>query len=45
MVRIFFNSLQTFVYSSILLTGLQFNYTMRDFLCPWHWLLIVDNII
>ena len=31
---------QTFLYNSILLTGLEINCTVRHFLCPWHWLLI-----
>ena len=26
-------------------TGLEFNYTVRNFLCPWHWLLIDFNVI
>ena len=33
-------TVQTFVYNSILLTGLEFNYMVYDFLCPSHWLLI-----
>ena len=29
----------------IFLTGLKFNCTQRDFLCPWHWFLIEFNVI
>ena len=29
----------------ILLTGLKFNCTVMDFLCPWHWFLIDFNVI
>ena len=36
--------LQTFVHSFIL-NGLEFNCTVRDFLCPQHWFLIEFNII
>ena len=32
-------------YNSILPTGLEFNCTVMDFLCPWDWLLIDFNII
>ena len=35
---------QTFVYNSILLTGLEINCTVRHFLCPWCWLLIDFNV-
>ena len=38
-------SVQTFVFNSILNTGLKFSCMLRDFLCPWHWLLIDFNII
>ena len=38
-------SIQTFLYISILLTGLEFNCTVRDFLCPWLWFLIDFNVI
>ena len=38
-------SLQTFLYNSVLLTGVEFNYTVRDFLCPWHWLVIDFSVI
>ena len=38
--EVWVNKVQTFVYNSILLTGLEFNSTMKDFFCPWHWLLI-----
>ena len=45
-IRGFLNrSLQTFVYNSILFTGHEFNCTMKDFLCLWHWFLINFNII
>ena len=36
---------QTFLYNSILLTSLEFKCTARDFLCPWHWLLIDFSVI
>ena len=36
---------QTFAYNSVLLTGLEFNYTVRDYLCPCHWFLIDFNVI
>ena len=39
------NSLQTFVYNSILLTGFKCNCTVKDFLCTWHWLLINFHVI
>ena len=35
----------TFVFNSILLTGLEFSFTSQDLLCPWHWLLIDFNFI
>ena len=38
-------SVQTFVYNSILLTGLEFHCIVWDFVCPWHWLLIDFNVI
>ena len=38
-------SLQIFLYNSVLLTGVEFNYTVRDFLCPWHWLVIDFSVI
>ena len=38
-------SFQTFVYNSILLTGIEFNCTVRDFVCPQHWFLIDFNVI
>ena len=38
-------TVQIFVYSSILLTGFEFNCTVRDFPCPRHWLLIDVNVI
>ena len=38
-------SVQTFVYNSFLLNGLEFDFTVRDFLCPWHWFLINFNVI
>ena len=38
-------SVQIFVYNSILLTGLEFNYIVRSFLCLWHLLLIDFNVI
>ena len=39
------NPKQTFEYNSILLTGNEFNCTVRDFLCPRHWLFIDFNVI
>ena len=36
---------QTFAYNSVLLTGLEFNYTVKDFLSPWLWVLIDINVI
>ena len=39
------STVQTFVYNSILLTGLEFNCTVRDFLCPLHWPLIDFDVI
>ena len=33
------------VNNSILLTGLEFNWMVMDFLCPWHWFLIDFNVI
>ena len=38
-------AVQICLYFSILLTGLEFNYAVRDLLCPWHWLLTNFNII
>ena len=38
-------SLQPFGYNPILLTGLEFNWTMRNFLCTLHWFLIDSNVI
>ena len=35
---ILFLSIQTFIYNSVLLTGLEFDYTLSDFLCPRHWI-------
>ena len=39
------STIETFVYNSILLTGLEFNCMVRDFLCPRHWLLIDFSVI
>ena len=36
--------LQIFVHNFILLTGLEFNGTVRDFLCPQNWLTIDFNV-
>ena len=36
---------QIFVCNSILLTYLEFNYTMMDFLCPRYWFLIDFEIV
>ena len=38
-------TVQTFAHNSILLTDLEFNYREKDFICPWHWLLIYCNAI
>ena len=42
--RYFYSTVQTFVYNSILLTSLEFNCTVKDFLCPLWWLLIDFNV-
>ena len=36
---------KTFVYNSVLFTGLKFNYTVKDFLCPLHLFLIDFNVV
>ena len=36
---------RTFVHNSILIIGPEFNCTVMDFICPWHWLLIDFNVI
>ena len=41
----FLPPVNTFLHNSILLPGLEFNYRMRDFICPWHWFLIDCNAI
>ena len=38
-------SVQVFLIKSILLTDLEFNCTLKVFLCPWNWLLIDFNAI
>ena len=42
-VIIFFST--NFRYNSVLLTSLEFNCTVRDYLCPWHWLRIDFSVI
>ena len=38
-------AVQTFFYNSILITSLEFECAVRDFLYPWHWLLMDFNVI
>ena len=39
------NPVQTYVYNFILLSGVEFDCTVKDFPCPWHWFLIHSNAI
>ena len=34
-----------FPYASVLLTGHEFDYTVMDFIGPWHWYLVDFNVM
>ena len=33
------------LYASVLLTGHEFDYTVMDFISPWHWYLVDFNVM
>ena len=42
---IWLRSVETFEHNSILLTGLELSYTVREVIGPWHWFLIDFHVI